>query len=396
MNLLKLPDVRTVQDLKGKRVLVRASLNVPIENGVVLNYFRIMRAMPTLLHLTRAGARVILITHVGRDPKSTVEPIYKVLKEHLAVTYVPRVIGKEVEEAIGTLKSGEALLLENIRSHEAEVTNNQDFAAKLASYGELYVNDDFANSHRRHASMVGIPQFVECCFGITFQKEYEELSRALKPESPSLFILGGAKFETKLPLLEKFSHTYDQVFVGGALANDLFRAKGYEVGTSLTSGLRPESLTLHKKENVVLPADVTVKGEKETRITDPDDVQQDESILDVGPKSVKVLAELIKDAKTILWNGPLGNYEHGFVEYTKQCAQHIAESSARSVVGGGDTIAAIESLAINDKFDFLSTAGGAMLTFLDTETLPAIDAVLESEYMLSDNQEGQAHSPSDT
>lgn len=375
--MVRLPYITEADTVWGKRVIVRASLNVPIKDGSVQNYFRIMRAIPTLLYLKEKGARVIIVTHVGRDPHNTVEPIYNVLKEHMDVRYVPSVIGRDVERAIGELANGKVLLLENVRSQEHEVTNNDDFAAKLASYGEVYVNDAFADSHREHASIVGIPKYLRGYFGITFRKEFEELSKAIEPKSPSLFILAGAKFETKQPLIEKFSKTYDEVFIGGALANDFLKAKGYEIGDSLISKLSPKDSSLHEKKNILLPVDVVLDGPEGKRTASSGDVHTGEKILDVGPKTIQMLKKHIQKAKTVLWNGTLGNYENGYAEATRDCAKLIAESDAYSVVGGGDTIAAIESLAINDKFTYVSTAGGAMLTFLENETLVGIDAVCE-------------------
>jgi 3-phosphoglycerate kinase len=335
-----------------------------------------MRAMPTLLHLTHAGAKVILITHVGREASITLDPLFNVLQEHLQISYVPQVIGKKAETAVKNLKDGEVLLLENMRSHKGETSNDAAFGKKLAAYGDIYVNDAFSVSHREHASIVGIPKYIKGYFGLTFKEEYFQLMKVVDPIAPSLFILGGAKFETKQPLVEKYIKKYNQVFVGGALANDFFKAKGYEVGKSLVSDSDLKNSKLLDAKNLILPIDVTVQAEKSIRVTTPDMVEKNEVILDAGPATIEFLSEYIADAHTILWNGPLGNYERGFSEYTKACAVRIADSKAYSVVGGGDTIAAIENLSLNDKFSFLSTAGGAMLTFLEEGTLPGIKAIV--------------------
>lgn len=372
----KLPLITDVDDLKGKRVIVRASLNVPISDGKVTNYFRVMRAMPTLMHLSHAGARVILIAHIGRDPGATVEPVYRVLKEHLDITYVPSVIGSEVNAALEELGDGQVLFIENVRSEKSEIENDGGFAKKLAALGELYVNDAFPVSHREHASIVGIPKYLPSCFGLTFQEEYTQLKAAMKPKHPALFILGGAKFETKQPLVRQYLDIYDRVFVGGALANDFFVAKGYEVGDSLVSEDPSIPEEFLKNDKLLIPIDVTVKNKEKVRVIAPDTVAKGERILDIGPETMAMLEELISGAKAILWNGPLGFYEEGFTKYTQACAERITQSDAYSLVGGGDTIAAIEPLAINDQFGFLSTAGGAMLDFLREGTLPGIDAVL--------------------
>lgn len=377
MQTSKLPFITDRTDLRGKRIIVRASLNVPLENGTVRNYFRLMRAMPTLMHLTHAGAKVIVIGHIGRDPNLSLQPVHEVLKDHLDIAWSDAVVGDAVTKQVEALAEGQALLLQNLRAHEGETKNDPDFAAALAELGDLYVNDSFSVSHREHASIVGLPQHLPSCFGLTFRQEYTQLIKSMDPISPAIFILGGAKFETKQPLIEKYMKKYDTVFVGGALANDFFKAQGYEVGTSLVSKTPvPDELTQSKK--VMLPVDVTVQGEQSIRVTTPDAVEADENILDAGPATVAQLAEYIANASMVLWNGPLGDYERGFGEQTRAVAKLIAESDAYSVVGGGDTIAAIEALALNDQFGFLSTAGGAMLAFLEHGSLVGIDAVTEA------------------
>jgi phosphoglycerate kinase len=358
---------------------VRASLDVPIENGAVTNEFRIKKALPTIKILSERGARVIVMTHVGRDKANVTEPIFNTLTKYITLTHIEGVIGPGVERKIDSLKDGEVLLLGNLRAYEEEEQNDKAFAKTLASYADYYVNDAFAVSHRAHASIVGIPTHIPGCAGVTFEEEYTNLSRALTPEHPALFILGGAKFETKQPLIERYADLYDHVFVGGAIANDLIKAKGYEVGESLLSPVELSGTPLMRRENVLTPTDVVVGGGRGTSVVPVDDVRPDEKILDVGITSMEELEPYILNAKTILWNGPLGNYEAGFDAATKSCARVIAESDAFSVVGGGDTVTAIESLGLSDKFDFVSTAGGAMLEFLEKGTLPGIDALLKQE-----------------
>jgi phosphoglycerate kinase len=273
------------------------------------------------------------------------------------------------------MESGTALLLQNLRSTTAEEENDIDFAKTLASYADYYVNDAFAVSHRAHASIVGIPKYIPSYAGITFMEEYTELTKAFTPEHPSLFILGGAKFETKAPLIEKYAEEYTHAFIGGANANDFLKGKGYEVGTSLLSPVDLSKSPLLKKENILLPVDVIAVTGTSKRAVACDGVLPHEKILDIGPKSIALLAPCIAEAKTILWNGPLGYYEGGHDDATKACAKLIAESSAHSIIGGGDTVAAIESLGLQDSFSFLSTSGGAMLEFLEKKTLPGIEAL---------------------
>jgi phosphoglycerate kinase len=379
MSGMKLPLLSDIDSLEGKKVIVRTSLDVPIHDGVVTNDFRVLRALPTISYLTERGAKVIILTHIGRDPESSAAPVAFELSKHIRVTYIGALLGEEVEQGIRFMKNGDVFFLGNLRSYPGEEANDASFAQTLASYADYYVNDAFAVSHRAHASIVGIPSYIPGFAGLTFAEEYEHLSKALEPEHPALFIIGGAKFETKLPLIERYAASYEQVFVGGALANDLIKAKGFEVGTSLLSPIDLRGTEIMNHQNIITPMDVVVDGGARGKmVTSVSDVQKDEKILDVGSASVEALKPYIMNARTILWNGPLGNYEGGFDEATKTCAKYIAESNAFSVVGGGDTVAAIESLGISDQFGFLSTAGGAMLEFLEKGTLPGIDALSKS------------------
>ena len=276
------------------------------------------------------------------------------------------------------LKEGEVLILENLRRDPREKKNDADFARALADLGDIYVNDAFAVGHREHASIVGVPQFLPSFVGHNFMHEYEELMKTMKPKSPSLFILGGAKFDTKMPLIEKYLDIYDHVFVGGALANDLFKAAGHDVGQSLLSGVDVNTLKpLLEHKKILIPVDVTVIGNNGVRTTVPEKVEPHETIMDAGPATIAMLEDYTKKAKTILWNGPLGNYEKGFERQTVELAKLIAESESYSVIGGGDTIASIEALNCQEKFSFLSTAGGAMLSFLEHGTLPAIKSIMD-------------------
>lgn len=367
--------IKAMPSIRGKRVIVRASLDVPIENGYVTNEFRIKKALPTIKILAERGAKVIILTHVGRDKRNDTEPIFNTLSKYITLTHIEGVIGAGVTRKIEALHDGEVLLLGNLRAHDEEESNDAGFAKVLASYGDYFVNDAFAVSHRAHASIVGIPAHIPGFAGITFEEEYTNLSKALTPEHPALFILGGAKFETKQPLIERYAESYDHVALGGALANDFLKARGLPVGESLVSPIDLSANPLIHRENILVPIDVVVDDKREVMSTD---VQAKEKILDIGTKSIEALAPHIKNAKTILWNGPLGYYEGGFDTATKAVAKLIAESDAFSVVGGGDTVAAIESLGLGDKFGFLSTAGGAMLEFLEKGTLPGITALENS------------------
>lgn len=374
-NTPQLPAVTDIHDLAGTYVLLRASLNVPIENGVVQNQFRIARALATIEYLVAHGARVIIVAHIGRDETDTLAPVYDVLKESVSLSWCPETIGEDVRTMRDALSDGDVLLLENLRAHPGERKNDPTFAQELADLADIYVNDAFAASHRAHASLVGVPQHLPSYFGCNFIREYQTLADAREPLQPALFILGGAKFETKIPLIPTYLSMYDHVFVGGALAHDIWKTKGYHIGRSLTSDIDLTEASFIDAENLLLPVDVTVQSPSYTRVTTPDEIGEDEMILDAGPQTVEMLASYTASARTILWNGPLGDYEKGFATTTEQLADRIARAPGRSIVGGGDTIASIAERCLENRFGFLSTAGGAMLTFLAEGTLPAIDAV---------------------
>jgi phosphoglycerate kinase len=268
-------------------------------------------------------------------------------------------------------------LLENLRFDEGEKKNDPKFAKALASLGDIYVNDAFSVSHRSHASVVGIPALLPSYAGFQLEREVTNLSKAFSPSHPFLFILGGAKFDTKLPLLSKFIKIADWVFVGGALATDIFKAKGYEVGKSFVSEGDFGLDEYKDNQNLLLPIDLVNQDKK---IVKPENFGKEDSSMDCGPETITMLKEKINSAKMILWNGPLGVYEKGFRDGTLGLAKAIADNHGRgliSLVGGGDTVAAIAENNDDDKFTFVSTAGGAMLDFLANGTLPGID-VLQS------------------
>jgi phosphoglycerate kinase len=371
-----IPKITDVADLKGKKVLLRASLNVPMVDGVVANKFRLLRSLETITWLKDQGAKVIVVAHIGRKPEETLKPVFDIMAETLPVKWSGELVGETTTEIASGLSDGEVLLLENVRSDEREAKNDLGLAEALAGLADIYVNDAFSDSHREHSSLVGVTKYLPSYFGNNFVTEYQELSKAMTPESPSLFILGGAKFETKLPLISKYADHYTNVFIGGALAHDIFIAQGLSVGKSLVSDIDLKEHSILSHPNILVPVDVTLSGPNGTRITTPQDVAEDETILDAGPATIAMLQPYISEAKTILWNGPLGNYEKGFAKETEELAKAIAAAPGFAVVGGGDTVASIESLNLQDQFGFLSTAGGAMLTFLETGTLVAIDAVL--------------------
>jgi len=372
--IVKLPNLPIAS---GTRVLLRASINVPVDNLRVLDTFRLEKILPTLSYLKKREAVTIILGHVGREA-SSVRPIFRELAKRMSLAYIPEVIGEEVTAVIKNARPGDTILLENVRKQKGEESNDQEFAQALAKLAEVYVNDAFPASHREHASIVGVPKFIHAKgMGLQFEKELQALSDARAPQAPALCILGGAKFETKEPLIEALLAKYDTVFIGGALANDFLKGRGYEVGTSKISSHNVPRRLL-SNERIMLPVDVTVDSDFGVRICSPEEVREHERIVDIGPDTLEKLSALLPQCKAVLWNGPLGIYEEKYIEPSLSLARAIGESAAFSVVGGGDTVAALRESSLSEHFSFVSTAGGAMLEFLLKGTLPGVDA-LKSE-----------------
>ncbi len=367
-------------ELSGKRVIVRAGFDVPLTpRGEVGELFRIDRAIPTLAYLRAAGAKTIILSHIGRDPKETNEAVGRALARRIPVVYVPDLLGPIAKDAVSVMRDGEIVLLENLRQDPREVGNDDGFARELASLGDIYVGDAFSAAHRAHASVVGIPKYLPHYAGMLLFEEVERLNAARNPTHPSFAILGGAKFETKAPLIHALLSTYDKFFLTGALANDVFRARGLPVGRSLISEEMPGTDVL-EHPHFMAPVDVTVQmqdGHAQVKL--PQEVRADDKIVDIGPDSVALIAPFLEAASFILWNGPTGLYEAGFTAYTHAIAEIIQRrvaAGAQCIIGGGDTIAAIDGSGIaHDSLGFVSTGGGAMLEYLLQGTLPAIEAL---------------------
>lgn len=365
-----------VEDLKGVRVLLRLDLNVPIKDGQVTDPYRLEKVIETVDFLREREAQIIIIAHCEGKEAKTLLPMWEYLNGYFPVDFSPTFFTPEATEKLLKLENKGVLMFENLRINEGEKENDSEFAEKLAQMADIYVNDAFSVCHRKHASIVGVPQFLMHYGGLLMRKEIENISKAFNPEHPFVFILGGAKFDTKMPLIKKYLEKADSVFVGGALANNIFKEKGFEVGKSTISegdfGIKEMLVNL----KLTMPVDVTVtKGDGAVVFKKPNEVESDEVIVDCGPETISQLKDILKDAKTIVWNGPLGNYEIGFYDKTEQLAEIIAQNGAVSIVGGGDTLASIEKLKLNDKFTFISTGGGAMLDYLVNETLPGIEAL---------------------
>lgn len=371
--------IQTLKNLQGKKVLLRTDFNVPLGSDGKISKEeagRIDASLETIKYLKKNGAKTIIVSHIGRDASESLRPVAEYLQGKVKVKFIEGHIQDFVHEAIDAMKDGDIIMLENLRQDAGEVANGSSFARGLSRLADIYVNDAFAVCHRRHASIVGVPKFLKSYAGFLLHSEISNLQKVIKnPKKPFVFILGGAKFETKLPLIKKYIKIADQIVVGGALQNNFFKALGFEIGQSLSDDRRFNLGSLVKTKKIILPTDLIVSSSSGVRLTAPGDVKKNEKIVDIGPETINSIVDTFAKAKTILWNGPLGLYEEGFNESTITLAKALAKSKAYTVIGGGDTVVTLKELKIEKKINFVSTGGGAMLEFLQKGTLPGIDAL---------------------
>ncbi len=388
-------------DVSGKRVLLRCDLNVPLANGAVADDTRIRASLPTIRHLLEGGGRVVLMSHLGRPkgnvvPEMSLAPVAKVLGDLLGaeVRMAPDCVGEEAEKMASALRDGEVLLLENVRFHAAETDNDPAFAEKLARLGDVFVNDAFGTAHRAHASTAGVTAHVEvAAAGFLMDKELEYLGRATAtPARPYVAILGGAKISGKIDVLENLFGQVDAILVGGAMANTFFKARGWETGNSLVEDDRldmaRELLARAERESVDLrlPVDCVVASEfaaeAETQVVPADGMPAGWTMLDVGPATVADFSEVIGASRTVLWNGPMGVFEmDAFAKGTLGVAKAMAGATATgatTIVGGGDSAAAVKKAGLADSVSHVSTGGGASLEFLEGKTLPGVAALTDA------------------
>jgi len=369
---------------KDQKVLLRLDLNAPVEEGKVTNDERLIRSLPTINHILEEEGKLIIISHLGRpeendlyQPKFSLSPIVKRLEELLGKS-IPLIEGLD---NVPSIESGELLVLENIRFLKGEKSNEPELSKKLANLADIFVMDAFATSHRAHSSTAGIIEFSKnACAGLLLREEVNALSKLmLKESTSSLAVLGGAKISTKLDLINSLSEKMGAVILGGGLANTCLAAQGYFVGNSLIEeSMLGQALELSKKNNVIIPEKVIVanSSNEEGIVTHVDKVKKGQSIFDVAPDSFVELRGLFENATTILWNGPMGLFEEPqFSSGTKKVAEMIASSKAFSVCGGGDTISAAADAGVLDRLDYVSTAGGAFLEFVEGRKLPALEAL---------------------
>ena len=387
-----------IGDVQGRRVLVRVDLNVPIdEHGVVGDDTRIRAALPTIQQLRAGGARVILMSHLGRpkgerNPKYSLAPVAGRLSELLGapVAFADDCVGAPAAAAVAELADGDVLLLENLRYHAAEESNDAAFAAQLAELADLYVNDAFGAAHRAHASTEGVAQLLPAHAGLLMDREVSVLTSLLEaPEHPFVAIVGGVKVADKIAVLEKLVEVADTVLIGGAMAFTFVVAEGGEVGSSLHEDAEGQAIALRAKAKaaetgceLLLPSDVIAadafSADAATQITPADEIPAGWMGLDVGPETVALYADRIRSAKTVLWNGPMGAFEMApFAEGTRAVAQAVAECAGTTVVGGGDSVAAITQFGYADRVTHVSTGGGASLELLEGRVLPGVAAIPE-------------------
>jgi phosphoglycerate kinase len=384
-------------DVAGKRVLVRVDFNVPIKDGRVEDDSRIRAVLPTLNYLIEKGARLIVMSHLGRpknaEEKYRLDPVAEVLSLLLnrPVEKVDKTVGDEVKKIVEQLEPGEILLLENLRFNPGEKANDPGFARSLAELGDIYVNDAFGAAHRAHASVVGIAKYIPAVAGFLLEKEVTTLSKLLEePKRPFLTILGGSKVSDKVGVIDRFLDIVDVLLIGGGMCFTFLKAQGINVGRSILEEHYIEyarnTLTEAKSKGIkiLLPEDVVISQEfndySESKVVPIDKIPPGWIGLDIGPKTIEIYKEEIAKARTIFWNGPMGVFElEPFAKGTEEIAKAIAESDAISIAGGGDTDAALRKFGLEEKVSFISTGGGASLKMLEGSPLPGVEVLDNKE-----------------
>lgn len=387
---------KTIEDIdvKGKKVLVRCDFNVPIVDGKITDENRIKGAMPTINYLVEHGAKVILCSHMGRpkgefNMKYSLRPVAARISEIMGkpVVMADDVIGDSAKAAVAAMKDGDVVMLENVRFHAEEEKNDPTFSKALASLAEIFVNDAFGTAHRAHSSTAGVADYLPAVCGYLIQKEISIMGKALaNPERPFVAILGGAKISGKIDVIENLLDKVDSLIIGGGMAYTFIKAMGGSIGTSLVEDekldLAKETLAKAKAKGVqLLLPETTVIADKfdaeaESKVVPTREIPDGWMGMDIGPETVKAFSDVIRGAKTVIWNGPMGVFEFPrFAEGTKAIAAAVAEADAVTIIGGGDSAAAVEQLGFADKMTHISTGGGASLEFLEGKILPGIDCL---------------------
>jgi len=383
-------------DVTGKRVLVRVDFNVPLKNGEILDDTRIIAALPTIRYLMERKARIILVTHLGRPkgkvvPEMSVRPLVKRISTLLGrpIMFASDCGGPDSQRVVSEMVDGEVVLLENVRFDPGEEINDEELGQALAKLADIYVDDAFGDAHRAHASTVVVTKYLPAVAGFLMEKEINALSAAtVNPARPFAMILGGAKVEDKIPVVENLIDKIDFLLIGGVMGNTFLKAQGYDLGSTKfdEEGLEIAKDIMKKAADrgveLVLPVDLVVAdkfaADAEAQVVEPDKVPAGWMALDLGPATVKAFAERLNKAKTIVWNGPLGVYEfEKFAVGTTEVAKAVAQTEAKTIVGGGDVVAAIEQAGVADKIFHISTGGGASLEFLSGKILPGVEALVK-------------------
>lgn len=391
---------KTVRDIdvSGKKVLVRCDFNVPMKDGEITDDIRITSALPTINYLIENGAKVILMSHMGRPKgeaksefslKPVADRLSQLLGKEVLFAASDVVVDDSVKAAADSLQAGDVMLLENVRYRKEETKNEEPFTGQLASLGELFVNDAFGTAHRAHCSTAGLAEYMPSVSGFLIEKEVKFLGDALEaPERPFVAIMGGAKVGDKIPVIENLLKKVDCLIIGGGMSYTFFKAMGHEIGTSILDeesiGLASELMKKAEKMGVklLLPVDTVCAAEfsndSEKAVFDRDKIPTDMMGMDIGPKTIDLYKEAIADAKTVVWNGPCGVFEmSNFAEGTRFVAAALAASDAVTIIGGGDSAAAVEQFGYADKMTHISTGGGASLEFLEGKALPGIECLEE-------------------
>ncbi len=392
-NIGKIKSIKNIKDLKGKRVLLRVDFNVPLTKDLTVGKsedYRIVKTLPTIRYLMKKGARVVIMAHLGRPDGKIVnnlrlDPVAKRLSQLIGKRVIKSnyIIDREVKKNINQMKDGEVVILENIRFDKREEKGDKNFARQLAGLGDIYVNDAFAVDHREQASVSTIQNYLPSYAGFLLEEEVKNLTKVLKkPKQPLVVIIGGVKISTKIKLIKNFLPVASNILLGGALANTVLKAMGISVGQSV---IEPEMFSEIKKikltdNKVMVPVDgVMAKGldSKKGRLDALADIKKDEFILDIGPDTLKLYASIIKRARMIVWNGPMGLIEtEFFAKGTRELIKILAKSRAEKIVGGGETVQMIQKMGLEKKFNFISTGGGAMLEFLEGKKLPGLRRIM--------------------
>jgi len=393
---MKIKSIKQVKNLKGKKVLLRVDFNIPAGRGIILDDYKIQATLPTIKYLLSAGAQVIIITHFKSpevskqgvtDGKSKYSVQFianhlgKLIGRSIHVNFVDDIIGTKAKQAIKEQKKNEIVFLQNLRFAVGETKNRSKFAKALSKFADLYVNDAFAVCHRAHASVSAIKKYLPSYAGLLLEEELTNLNHILHPAKPFVVIMGGAKIETKLPLLKKFTKTANKILTGGVIANNFIASQKFEIGKSISD---KKSTKMAKKmftSKIVYPADVVVQCGNRPKVREVSEIEKHDKIMDIGPKTMRLYSKYIKAANTIIWNGPVGMYEekqygHGSLFVGRAIASR-SKGRAFGLVGGGETIESLRLTKMFDYIDWVSTGGGAILTYLSGSKMPGLTKIVK-------------------